>query len=218
MIEINTRRRTLILILDMMFIIAALLLTRFYSHWFIFISVGVFLFPVLRIAGLLKDQDERQKALDNLSSNLALGVSMLLAMFFIALDYKLQIDGTLSFILIPVIAKAVFFAGFALSRKQALTYIGRTIGLIFVAFAILSHGFSFVTLIEATPGLVVLVFTDLSKRWRWFGLGYAGMIVFATFLFVPNFHRITAVLMYFMLVIPFSVLLIRALEKPSKES
>jgi len=157
--------------------------------------------------------DEREKAIDNLSSNIALGISFVLAIFYIGMKYTLTIDGAISFILVPFVAKAVFFSGFTLERRPSISIIGRSVGLIFVGFALLSHGFSMVGLIEMLPGVVILVCTELSVRYRWFGLTYLFLIGTATWVYVPNFGGITSVLVYSLFVIPFSFLLVRSLMK-----
>ncbi|MBN2252131.1 MAG: hypothetical protein JW701_00425, partial [Kosmotogaceae bacterium] len=125
----------------------------------------------------------------------------------------LTIDGAISFILVPFVAKAVFFSGFTLERRQSISIIGRSAGLIFVGFALLSHGFSTVGLIEMLPGIVILVCTELSVRYKWFGLSYLFLIGIATWVYVPNSGGVTSVLVYSLFVIPFSFLLVRSLMK-----
>ena len=203
--------KTVILIYDVFVIILSISLIRTAGSWYSLLLLGLFLSPLLRVLRVIPRFDEREKAIDNLSSNIALGVSFVLAIFYIGMKYSLSIDGAISFILIPFVAKAVFFSGFTLERRQSVLVIGRSVGLIFVGFALLSHGFSSIGLIEMLPGIVILVCTEFSARYRWFGLSYLLFIVVATWLYVPNFGSITSVLVYSLFVIPFSFLLVRSL-------
>ncbi len=205
--------KTVILIFDVFVIILSISLIRTAGSWYSLLLLGLFLFPSLRMLRLIPGFDEREKAIDNLSSNIALGISFVLAIFYIGMRYTLTIDGAISFILIPFVAKAVFFSGFTLERRQSVSIIGRSVGLIFVGFALLSHGFSTVGLIEMLPGIVILICTELSARYRWFGLSYLFLIGIATWVYLPNFERITSVLVYSLFVIPFSFLLVRSLKK-----
>jgi len=205
--------KTVILIFDVFVIILSISLIRTAGSWYSLLLLGLFLFPSLRMLRLIPGFDEREKAIDNLSSNIALGISFVLAIFYIGMRYTLTIDGAISFILIPFVAKAVFFSGFTLERRQSVSIIGRSVGLIFVGFALLSHGFSTVGLIEMLPGIVILICTELSSRYRWFGLSYLFLMGVATWVYLPNFERITSVLVYSLFVIPFSFLLVRSLKK-----
>lgn len=205
--------KTVILIFDVFVIILSISLIRTAGSWYSLLLLGLFLFPSLRMLRLIPGFDEREKAIDNLSSNIALGISFVLAIFYIGMRYTLTIDGAISFILIPFVAKAVFFSGFTLERRQSVSIIGRSVGLIFVGFALLSHGFSTVGLIEMLPGIVILICTELSARYRWFGLSYLFLMGVATWVYLPNFERITSVLVYSLFVIPFSFLLVRSLKK-----
>lgn len=205
--------KTVILIFDVFVIILSISLIRTAGSWYSLLLLGLFLFPSLRMLRLIPGFDEREKAIDNLSSNIALGISFVLAIFYIGMRYTITIDGAISFILIPFVAKAVFFSGFTLERRQSVSIIGRSVGLIFVGFALLSHGFSTVGLIEMLPSIVILICTELSSRYRWFGLSYLFLIGIATWVYLPNFERITSVLVYSLFVIPFSFLLVRSLKK-----
>ncbi|MDD4207268.1 hypothetical protein [Mesotoga sp.] len=205
--------KTVILIFDVFVIILSISLIRTAGSWYSLLLLGLFLFPSLRMLRLIPGFDEREKAIDNLSSNIALGISFVLAIFYIGMRYTITIDGAISFILIPFVAKAVFFSGFTLERRQSVSIIGRSVGLIFVGFALLSHGFSTVGLIEMLPGIVILICTELSSRYRWFGLSYLFLMGVATWVYLPNFERITSVLVYSLFVIPFSFLLVRSLKK-----
>lgn len=205
--------KTVILIFDVFVIILSISLIRTAGSWYSLLLLGLFLFPSLRMLRLIPGFDEREKAIDNLSSNIALGISFVLAIFYIGMRYTITIDGAISFILIPFVAKAVFFSGFTLERRQSVSIIGRSVGLIFVGFALLSHGFSTVGLIEMLPGIVILICTELSARYRWFGLSYLFLMGVATWVYLPNFERITSVLVYSLFVIPFSFLLVRSLKK-----
>ena len=205
--------KTVILIFDVFVIILSISLIRTAGSWYSLLLLGLFLFPSLRMLRLIPGFDEREKAIDNLSSNIALGISFVLAIFYIGMRYTITIDGAISFILIPFVAKAVFFSGFTLERRQSVSIIGRSVGLIFVGFALLSHGFSTVGLIEMLPGIVILICTELSSRYRWFGLSYLFLMGVATWVYLPNFERITSVLVYSWFVIPFSFLLVRSLKK-----
>lgn len=203
--------KTGILIFDVFIIILSVSLIRTAGGWYSLLLLGLYLFPSLRMLRLIPGFDEREMAIDNLSSNMALGISFVLAIFYIGMSYTLTIDGAISFILIPFVAKAIFFSGFTLERKQLVSIIGRSVGLIFVGFALFSRGFSTVGLIEMLPGIVIIICTELSPRYRWFGLSYLFLIGIATWVYLPNFGRITSVLVYSLFVIPFSFLLVRSL-------
>jgi len=205
-------KKSLILIFDVILIGIATTLIQTISPWFSFLFSGLFLFPLLRAFGVIRDLDEREKAIDNLSSNIALAIVFVLAMFYIGMGYEVGIDGFISFILIPFTAKAVFSAGFSLSRKQAISIIGRSVGLIFIVFAVLSHGFSIITMIEVIPGIAILIVTELSKKSKWFSIGYLAFIVVATIVYIDNFDRVTMVMVYSLFVIPFSFLFVRSLS------
>lgn len=205
--------KTVILIFDVFVIILSISLIRTAGSWYSLLLLGLFLFPSLRMLRVIPGFDEREKAIDNLSSNISLGISFVLAIFYIGMKYNLTIDGAISFILVPFVAKAVFFSGFTLERRQSISIIGRSMGLILVGFALLSHGFSTVGLIEMLPGIVILICTELSVRYRLFGLSYLFLIGIATWVYFPNFERITSVLVYSLFVIPFSFLLVRSLKK-----
>lgn len=204
--------KTGILIFDVFIIILSVSLIKTAGGWYSLLLLGLYLFPSMRMLRLIPGFDEREKAIDSLSSNnMALGISFVLAIFYIGMSYTLTIDAAISFILIPFVAKAVFFSGFTLERKQLVSIIGRLVGLIFVGFALFSHGFSTVALIEMLPGIVIVICTELSPRYRWFGLSYLFLIGIATWVYLPNFGRITSVLVYSLFVIPFSFLLVRSL-------
>jgi len=204
--------KTGILIFDVFIIILSVSLIKTAVGWYSLLLLGLYLFPSLRMLRLIPGFDEREKTIDSLSSNMALGISFVLAIFYIGMSYTLTIDAAISFILIPFVAKAVFFSGFTLERRQLVSIIGRSVGLIFVGFALFSHGFSTVALIEMLPGIVIIICTELSPRYRWFGLSYLFLIGIATWVYLPNFGRITSVLVYSLFVIPFSVLLVRSLR------
>lgn len=203
--------KTGILIFDVFIIILSVSLIRTAGGWYSLLLLGLYLFPSLRMLRLIPGFDEREMAIDNLSSNMALGISFVLAIFYIGMSYTLTIDAAISFILIPFVAKAIFFSGFTLERKQLVSIIGRSVGLIFVGFALFSRGFSTVGLIEMLPGIVIIICTELSPRYRWFGLSYLFLIGIATWVYLPNFGRITSVLVYSLFVIPFGFLLVRSL-------
>jgi hypothetical protein len=203
--------KTGILIFDVFIIILSVSLIRTAGGWYSLLLLGLYLFPSLRMLRLIPGFDEREKAIDSFSSNMALGISFVLAIFYIGMSYTLTIDAAISFILIPFVAKAIFFSGFTLERKQLVSIIGRSVGLIFVGFALFSRGFSTVGLIEMLPGIVIIICTELSPRYRWFGLSYLFLIGIATWVYLPNFGRITSVLVYSLFVIPFSFLLVRSL-------
>ncbi|HOI63537.1 MAG TPA: hypothetical protein PLM80_05315 [Mesotoga sp.] len=206
-------QKTFILIFDVILISVALTLIQTVSPWFSFLLTGLFLFPILRMSGLIRDLDEREKAVDNLSSNIALAIVFLLAMFYTGMGYEIGTDCFISFILIPFAAKAIFSAGLSLSRNQSISIIGRTVGLIFIGFAVLSHGLSVTTAIEIIPGVAILAATELSKRWKYFGLSFLAFIVVATLVYWNNFDRVTMVTVYALFVIPFSFLFVRSFSK-----
>jgi len=157
--------KMVILIFDVLVITLSISLIWTAASWYSLLLLGLFLFPSLRTLRVIPEFDEREKAIDNLSSNIALGISFVLAIFYIVMKYILTIDGAISFILVPFVAKAVFFSGFTLERRQSISIIGRSAGLILVGFALLSHGFSMAGLIEMLPGTVILVCTELSVRY-----------------------------------------------------
>jgi hypothetical protein len=206
-------QKTFILIFDVILISVALTLIQTVSPWFSFLLTGLFLFPILRMSGLIEDLDEREKAIDNLSSNIALAIVFLLAMFYTGMGYEIGTDCFISFILIPFAAKAIFSAGLSLSRKQSISIIGRTVGLIFIGFAVLSHGLSVTTAIEIIPGVAILAATELSKRCKYFGLSFLAFIAVATLVYWNNFDRVTMVMVYALFVIPFSFLFVRSFSK-----
>ena len=82
------------------------------------VPFGLFLFPLLRAFGVVRGLDEREKAIDNLSSNIALAIVFVLAMFYIGKGYEIGIDGYISFILIPFTAKAFFSLVFHFAENR----------------------------------------------------------------------------------------------------
>ena len=115
---IDVFKKSLILIFDVILIGIATTLIQTISLWFSFLFSGLFLFPLLRAFGVVRNLDEREKAIDNLSSNIALAIVFVLAMFYIGKGYEIGIDGYISFILIPFTAKAFFSLVFHFAENR----------------------------------------------------------------------------------------------------
>ncbi|MFO7883131.1 MAG: hypothetical protein R6U52_11425 [Kosmotogaceae bacterium] len=205
--------RKLVILYDVAVIALAIWLFSTYSQWFILITSGIFLFPFLRMIGVIKGLDEREKYLDRLSSNITVIVVLLMAMFIIAIGMELTRDVVLSFILITIITKASFFAGFTFSREKVIAYIGRVMALIYLGFVILSHGFSIDSLIQSIPGIIFLVLTELSRKWRWPAAGFIGYIALISYYYVPKLANPAFLMTYLLLTIPVIVITVRTFEK-----
>lgn len=205
--------RKLIILYDIAIIALAIWLYSTYSQWFIMITSGIFLFPFLRLLGIIRELDEREKYLDRLSSNITVVVVLMMAMLIIALKMELNRDMVLSFVLITIVTKASIFAGFIFSRERVITYIGRVMALIYLGFAILSHGISVDFLVESIPGIIFLVFTELSRKWRWPAIGFVAFIALISYIYIPQLLNPALFMTYLLLIIPIVVLTIRAFQK-----
>lgn len=203
--------RNVRLILSLAFIILAIWLMKAFNQWFVFFVAGVFVFPLLRDLGILKDLDERERYLDAISSRMALVATVLVVLFQIGLKNQLSGDDLFVIVLIPIVTKALVFIGMCLPREKAINYSIRVLVIIYLGFVLLSHGISTVALIESLPGIAVLIFGELSKRWRWFSFGLFGMAVLITIQFIDNITRPIPLLVYYFITSPIVLAGIRAL-------
>ncbi|TYB91466.1 MAG: hypothetical protein FXF54_08355 [Kosmotoga sp.] len=205
--------KVFILIYDLGILSLALWLYRSINPWFVFTAAGIFLIPFLRRIGICKELDEREKYYDRFSSNIALVTVFLLTMLIIALGSKLEHDLYFAFIVVPLVAKASFYAGFTYSKKTVITYVGRVMSLIYLGFVLLSHGISLTSLIEAIPGIVFLVITELARKWRLAGIGYLAFAVLISYVYIPNLTNSSLLITYVILLLPMIILTIRAFQK-----
>ncbi|OAA31457.1 hypothetical protein AT15_08160 [Kosmotoga arenicorallina S304] len=203
--------RNVRLLLSLAFIIIAIWLMKAVNQWFVFLVAGVFLFPLLRDFGILKDLDERERYLDAISSRIALIATVLVVLFQIGLKNQLSGDDFFVIVLIPIVTKALVFIGMCLPKEKAINYYIRVLVIIYLGFVLLSHGISAVTLIESLPGIAVLIFGELSKRWKWFSLGLFGMAGLITSQFIDNITRPIPLLVYYLITSPIVLAGIRTL-------
>ncbi|AKI97062.1 hypothetical protein [Kosmotoga pacifica] len=203
------------LFVDLAFIFSGIWLMKSVSPWFAFLIAGVFLFPLLRDFGVMRDLDERERYIDAISSKAALAVTILIILLQIGLKNILNWDELIAFVLIPIVTKALVFMGMALSRDKTISYSIRVLVLVYLFFVFLSHGFSFEALIEALPGILVLVFGELARKWRWFGLGLFGMVVLITSQFIDDITRPNALLVFYIITAPIVLAGVRSLMRES---
>lgn len=179
---------------------------------FVFLGVGIFIRPILRFFGVLKDLDERELANDGLSSTITLIITVLLAMLLFTMKIDLSWDLLIIFVIVPLVTKAALFASLTFSREGVITYVGRIMGLILVLFALISHGFSFETLMESIPGLLILLFTELSRKWRWPGIFFFVFLGVVTYFYVQRMENPGILVTYVLFSIPLLILGLRSLK------
>jgi uncharacterized membrane protein len=206
-----------VLIFDLAVLSLALWLYRNVNPWFVFIAAGIFLIPLLRNFGILRELDEREKYYDRLSSNIALVTVFLLTMLVVALGSALGHDLYFAFIVIPLVAKASIYAGFTYSKKIVITYVGRVMSLIYLGFVLLSHGISITSLIEAVPGIIFLVITELARKWRFAGIGYLAYAILISYVYIPKVTNSSLLITYVILLLPMVILTIRTFQKEETE-
>jgi len=210
--------KVFVLIFNLAVLSLALWLYRNVDPWFVFIAAGIFLIPLLRNFGILRELDEREKYYDRLSSNIALVTVFLLTMLVVALGSALGHDLYFAFIVIPLIAKASIYAGFTYSKKIVITYVGRVMSLIYLGFVLLSHGISIMSLIEAVPGIIFLVITELARKWRFAGIGYLAYAILISYVYIPKVTNSSLLITYVILLLPMVILTIRTFQKEETES
>ncbi len=210
--------KVFVLIFNLAVLSLALWLYRNVDPWFVFIAAGIFLIPLLRNFGILRELDEREKYYDRLSSNIALVTVFLLTMLVVALGSALGHDLYFAFIVIPLIAKASIYAGFTYSKKIVITYVGRVMSLIYLGFVLLSHGISITSLIEAVPGIIFLVITELARKWRFAGIGYLAYAILISYVYIPKVTNSSLLITYVILLLPMVILTIRTFQKEETES
>ena len=209
--------KVFVLIFNLAVLSLALWLYRNVDPWFVFIAAGIFLIPLLRNFGILRELDEREKYYDRLSSNIALVTVFLLTMLVVALGSALGHDLYFAFIVIPLIAKASIYAGFTYSKKIVITYVGRVMSLIYLGFVLLSHGISIMSLIEAVPGIIFLVITELARKWRFAGIGYLAYAILISYVYIPKVTNSSLLITYVILLLPMVILTIRTFQKEETE-
>jgi hypothetical protein len=131
-----------------------------------------------------------------LSSNIALVTVFLLTMLVVALGTELGHDLYFAFIVVPLVAKASIYAGFTYSKKSVITYVGRVMALIYLGFVLLSHGISITSLIQAVPGIIFLVITELARKWRLAGIGYLAYAILISYVYIPKVTNLGLLITY----------------------
>jgi hypothetical protein len=210
--------KVFVLFYDVAVLSLALWLYRSVDPWFVFISAGVLFIPFLRKFGVIRELDEREKYYDRLSSNIALVTVFLLTMLMVALGSALGHDLYFAFIVVPLVAKVSIYAGFTYSKKSVVTYVGRVLALIYLGFVFLSYGFSITSLIEAIPGIIFLVITELARKWRLAGIGYLAYVVLISYVYIPKIINSSLLITYVILLLPMIILTIRTFQKEETES
>ncbi|MCD6104109.1 MAG: hypothetical protein DRP19_00710 [Thermotogae bacterium] len=200
------RNHMLILLFNICVIASAMFLALTVHSLFAVIGLGVFLFPLLRMANILRDLDERERALDGLSAKIALGFSMTIALLAVALKIDFQSRDVFVFFLFPLIAKASIFFALAKPRETVMKYVGRTLVCLYLFFVILSHGVSLTTLIESLPGLGILALVELSIKWRWLSTAFFVLAVLISPMFLENVDKPGAFITFVILITPMLVM------------
>ena len=140
------------------------------SPWFLLVAlVTGLILPVLRFAGLVRDQDEMYRYVDYRASHIAyyLMVSIAIITLMLTTLSRHEVSPELTLlILVPLITK--FYLQSIPIRNLARTgiYLGSIVGGAWLLFAILSHGFTIEGVIESSIGLSLLLFSLLGLRYR----------------------------------------------------
>jgi hypothetical protein len=141
--------------------IAGLVLGAAVNEQFLFLLAGAYLLrPTLLALGLAKKYaDERQRLIQFHSGNIALTVTVLSLIGF-AIKARLEAqppDNYYMLIALALLTKALVGLVMIGDYRAAGVRITTTIGILLFLFAALENGFSVGTLIEASPGILVLL-------------------------------------------------------------
>lgn len=172
------------------------------NPWFILITIGGFIFPLMRVLGLLKDLDERELIIDQISGNFTLFFIVFSAMFCIILNLELKGDALLLFILAPLIIKSTIFISLTYPKDLIISYLGRITGSLLILFALLSHGFSTEGLIESIPGIIILILSEFSKRFRFLGIIFFILFLLLFYFFFRNGVKLGLLITFIILSAP----------------
>lgn len=157
--------------------------------WLALMILAYLLRPTLASLGVAKRHwDERQMSIHYRSANIAFAVMIGACVVLAGLE---NAKGNPNWDLFNIViiaglaAKALFNVLLVKNYREAATRILMTVGLLIALFGFLSHGFSLISLLEATPGLLI------------FGIGWLSRVfprVIGTLIFV-----LTAALLVFIL-------------------
>lgn len=148
---------------------------------FILLYFLVFLRVILHALGLLRELDERELQIENLSGNVAFFTSVTMAILLFAMNVEIEREFLYLFLLIPTILKALFFLFSTSSRRFILNLVGISLGILLLFFALLSHGFSIEGFVESILGILVLLLIWLGKRFNL--VGAIGFYIYASIFF-----------------------------------
>ena len=141
--------------------VAGLVLGAAVDEQFLFLLAGAYLLrPTLLALGLAKRYaDERQRMIQFHSGNIALTVTVLSLIGF-AIKARLEgqpADTYTMLIAVALLTKALVGLVMIGDYRAAGVRITTTIGILLLLFAALENGFSVGTLVEASPGILVLL-------------------------------------------------------------
>ena len=159
-----------LLVLILSILTVGFVLLALVSPWFLLVALVTGLtLPVLRFAGVVRDQDEMYRYVDYRSSHIAyyLMVSIAIITLMLTTLSRHEVSPELTLlILVPLITK--FYLQSIPTRNLARTgiYLGSIVGGTWLLFAILSHGFTIEGVIESSIGLSLLLFSLLGLRYR----------------------------------------------------
>ncbi|MCD6239329.1 MAG: hypothetical protein J7K51_08445 [Thermotogae bacterium] len=172
--------RIFISLTELMVGVVAILLALI-NPTFILLYFFVFLRVILHILGLIKELDEREAQIENLSGNVAFFTSVIIAILFLAMNVVVKREILYLFLLIPPVLKTLFFIFFTSSKRTILNLVGIPLGTLLLSFALLSHGFSVEGFIESIPGIFVLFLTWLGGKFNL--VGGIGFYIYASVFF-----------------------------------
>ncbi|MBO8161648.1 MAG: hypothetical protein H0Z24_08435 [Thermosipho sp. (in: Bacteria)] len=158
--------------------------------------------------------DEMERYLRFKVSNIALYAIIIASIFFISCNINITRDVFYFFILFPLVLKNLLYIGYILEREKVIKRTGYIIFGVLIVFTLLSHGFTFETLIESLPWFFILFSTFVAIRYRIIGfvLFFLSFSVVTYFAFRSELNAVK-LLVYSLLGIPLLFLSIQSLRK-----
>ncbi|MBA4312727.1 MAG: hypothetical protein C0417_08865 [Chlorobiaceae bacterium] len=168
--------------------LAGLLLGAFVNELFLYLMVGGFLLRSTLLAfGVAKIYaDERQMQIQYHSGNIALTVLVVAIIIFAVkagLSGKQAFDEYAMLVTIALVAKGVVGLVMIGDYRAVAVRITVIAGVAITLFASLSHGFSLGTLMEASPGLLIIIVGLLGIKRPMISAALLAIIGLATFIF-----------------------------------
>ncbi|MBN1150831.1 hypothetical protein JXA84_06380 [candidate division WOR-3 bacterium] len=194
----------------LIFIIITLFLATSLPYWFFVVSVSVvFISPLILEFKRKNVVDERQIAISHLSSHITFYVFILLLLLTINREYISKgLNPPPQFymlMIVPFVVKLLASLYMDYGAVPTAQWIGYFFSFFWLLFVILSHGLSFVALIESVPFVLIFLISFFSKKFPGAG-GILFLVFSATLLiFFRGWSRLdlyTRILMYSLIPLP----------------